>query len=372
MSDPSVLSAPSSFGLISSFIRPRVVKKVAQFLGYPRHSDCSLNIIPSNIAELINSSSCDIVNIHWIGNETISLFDISRIRKPIVLTLHDMWPFCGSEHYVSDDSLAPWRHGYPGPFLRFSPPFLDLDYLSWSLKQAFWPPMQLVSPSKWLADCATESKLMHRRPCSIIPNTLNTAVFRPFLASSAKASLGLPQHCPIILFGCSGSIHDERKGFSHLLHALMLIMPVLPFSLVIFGDIPQPSPPDPVFPVIWLGRIEDDSQLALIYSAADVFVIPSLQEAFGQTASEAQACGLPVVAFRTTGLLDVVEHFVTGFLADPFCSSSLAEGLLWVLSDKDRHRSLSAACRQRAHSLWSYETVADQYIDIFESVLSSI
>ena len=120
-----------------------------------------------------------------------------------------------------------------------------------------------------------------------------------------------------------------------------------------------------------MGHLNDDATLALLYSAADVMMVPSRQEAFGQTGSEAQACGCPVVAFNCTGLQDIVEHRVTGYLATPYDSVDLANGIKWVIENKDRHESLSSAARERALRLWAPEVVIPSYKAIYEDVLAS-
>ncbi len=119
------------------------------------------------------------------------------------------------------------------------------------------------------------------------------------------------------------------------------------------------------------GHLSNDEDLCNLYSAADVMVVPSRQEAFGQTASEAHACGTPVVAFNSTGLKDIIDHKETGFLAEPFDPKSLAEGIQWVVENNARKRKLSKNARQKAELLWSYQTVSNQYKAIYEKVLKN-
>ena len=118
-----------------------------------------------------------------------------------------------------------------------------------------------------------------------------------------------------------------------------------------------------------MGHEQDEVTLALLYNAADVVVLPSRQEAFGQTASEAQACGIPVVAFSYSGLLDVVAHRETGYLARAFDIEDMAEGLNWILNDTDRRGVLGRAARVRAMQLWSPEVVVQQYQAVYRSML---
>ncbi len=100
-------------------------------------------------------------------------------------------------------------------------------------------------------------------------------------------------------------------------------------------------------------------------------IVPSKLEAFGQTASEAHACGTPVVAFGATGLKDIIDHKITGFLVDSFDSISLAKGIDWVLRDDDRGEKLSRNSRQKAEKTWDYGIVANQYITLYEKCINS-
>ena len=140
-------------------------------------------------------------------------------------------------------------------------------------------------------------------------------------------------------------------------------------QLVVFGQRAPQSPPQLGFPVHYAGHLHDDLSLRALYSAADVMVVPSRQEAFGQTASEAHACGTPVVAFNTGGLSDIVDDRVTGALAEPFEPASLAEAIRWVLEDSTRRLALGAAARSRAERLWNPERVAGLYAEVYEKAI---
>jgi glycosyltransferase involved in cell wall biosynthesis len=121
--------------------------------------------------------------------------------------------------------------------------------------------------------------------------------------------------------------------------------------------------------VIDIGRIYDEELLAKLYSAADVFVMPSRQEAFGQVASEAQACGTPVVAFNNSGPIDIVDHLQTGYLAKPFDTFDLATGIVWAIDQKDGGTVLSNQSRERAKELFSPQVAGKKYLDMYSSML---
>src|SRR5680860_414365 len=140
---------------------------------------------------------------------------------------------------------------------------------------------------------------------------------------------------------------------------------------VIFGQGEPQHPLQLGLPLHWMGHLHDDTTIALLYSAADVMVVPSRQEAFGQTASEAQACGCPVVAFNVTGLPDVVEHGTTGYLAEAYSSEDLAKGIAWVLEDAERRAQLGGQARERAVRLWSPEVVVPQYLEVYQAAIDA-
>jgi glycosyltransferase involved in cell wall biosynthesis len=324
----------------------------------------SAAVLHSGWARRINDSSADVIHLHWINHEMMSIEDVANISKPIVWTLHDMWGFCGAEHYSEDFR---WRDGYHNNRPAYESGF-DLNRWVWNRKRKAWKtPMHIVAPSQWLAECARKSKLMQGWPVSVINNALDTEVWRPVDKAHARALFGLPKDVPLLLFGALGGTADPRKGFDLLLAALENLRGKIDeLELVVFGQLAPKELIDFGFPVRYVGRLHDDLTLAILYSAVDVMVVPSRQEAFGQTASEAHACGTPVVAFDSGGLTDIVKHLQTGYLAMPFDPASLAEGIIWVLSDRARHASLSVTSRQRALDRFSYPVVAEQYRKIYE------
>lgn len=332
------------------------------------------NWLPSAWSGELNAADAGVVNLHWVGDETLSIEDIGRIRKPMVWTLHDMWPFCGAEHYTTDDTLARWRAGYSKTNRPASEGGLDLDRMVWRRKCRAWKrPMHIVAPSHWLAGCARESALFKGWPVSVVPNVLDTATFQPLNQHFCRQALGLPDNDKqIILFGALGGGRDPRKGYDLLLDALeRLALRVDPQSVlcVVFG---QSSPQNPCklpFHTRWMGHVQDDATLALLYNAADVMVVPSRQDNLPQTATEPQACGCPVAAFDCTGLRDAVVHRETGYLARAFDVEDMAEGLNWILGDAERRGALRQAARMRAIQLWSPEVVLPQYLSIYRSII---
>lgn len=361
------------FARASAMLRPALGGLVCRMQKNDNVNLHSGNWLPSRWAREINASGADVVNLHWVGMEALSIEDIGRIRKPMVWTLHDMWPFCGMEHYTIDSSDARWRSGYGKSNRSVLSRGPDLDRLSWLRKVKSWKkPMHIVAPSRWLADCARDSAIFRHWFISVIPNALDTETHRPLDRALCRSALGLPPDRKIILFGAMGGGRDPRKGYDLLTDALGTLagsMNASDMMCVVFGQGEPKSPPQLPFPIRWMGHVHDDATLALLYNSADVAVVPSRQENLPQTATEAQSCGCPVVAFNCTGLSDAVVHLETGYLAKAFDVSDMAQGLEWILIDAARQAELGRAARERALRLWAPEVVVPQYLSVYRSAI---
>lgn len=325
-------------------------------------------IMPSRWSERLNASDADVIHLHWVNGEMMSIADIGAIKKPVVWTLHDMWAFCGAEHYTEDHR---WRTGYTASNRPAYESGFDLNRWTSARKRKHWKrPMHIVTPSRWLAACARESELMHDWPITVIPNAIDTDVWQPVDKVLARQLLQLPPDVPLLLFGAMGGAQDPRKGFDLLQAALNHLRGQMSgLELVVFGQLTPKAPVDMGFPVHYTGHLHDDMSLRLLYSAADALVIPSRQDNLPNTGVEAHACGTPVVAFDTCGLPDIVEHEKTGYLAKAFDAEELANGLQWVLSHP-APGFLNENARQKVLNCFEMESIAKQYKTLYEYVLS--
>lgn len=355
-----------------NIIRPtlgRMIMRLQKSNNYNLHSPA---VIPSGLVNAKSLSEVDIINLHWVCGEFLSIEDIGEINKPCVWTMHDMWPFCGAEHLAPVTENARWVQGYTSKNRSSLDKGLDVNRWVWHRKLRAWKrPMQLVAPSRWLADCVMSSSLMREWPVTVIPNVVDTHQFQPWDKDFSRAILGLPREAKLVLFGAMGGISDPNKGWDLLVSAFHQISGLGKIEAVIFGQSQPNTPPDLGMPIHWLGYLNDDVTLSLAYSAADVMIVPSRQENLPQSGTEAQSCGCPVVAFDCTGLRDVVANRETGYLATAYESSDLADGIRWVLEDETRQAHLSSAARARALRLWSPQAVMPQYLRLYESVIKS-
>jgi len=315
----------------------------------------------------LNQAGADVIHLQWVQGEMMSIADIGRLQQPVVWTLHDMWGFCGAEHYTEDFR---WRDGY----LRNNRPShesgFDLNRWTWRRKMKLWRlPMHIVTPSHWLADCVRQSVMMRNWPVSVIHNAIDTEAWRPIDKALARRILRLPTDVPLLLFGAIFGTRAPRKGFDLLRNALDHLRGELPgLELVIVGQLAPRESMNLGFPIHYTGHLHDDVSLNLFYSAADAVIVPSRQDNLPNSGVEALACGTPVVAFNTGGLPDIVEHEKTGYLARPFDTLDLASGIRWVLDGVERRLSLSTESRKAAVARFSYPVIAEQYLQLYKSV----
>lgn len=336
----------------------------------------SFGQVGAGLVEKLNVGDADVLNLHWVSN-ILSVADIGKLKKPIVWTLHDMWAFCGGKHYVSDVAEARFRKGYRSDNRPLGERGPDLNRRTWEAKRRAWARQRfaIVSPSRWLAECARQSILFADAAVHVIPNPLHPMnTWRPIPRDAARIALDLPIDKKLILTSADGGMIDPRKGGDLLRDAVAILMAKHAgnVEMVVFGQGQPDKGNQWPCPVHWLGRVHDDRVLALVYSAADVMVVSSRQDNLPNTAVEAQACGTPVVAFNIGGLPDIITHLETGWLAKAFDAEDLAEGILWVLADGNRWSYLSQKARKQAVVRFSPEVVARQYVGVYQEVLGDV
>lgn len=368
LSDLHIIGLKTNLEILFDRFRSGIGVLVARFIRTRNTDYHSPAIFPTFWSQKLNRSNADIVHLHWIHGEMMSVNDLGSIEKPLVWTLHDMWAFSGAEHY--SEALR-WKEGYSQINRPKNETGFDLNRWNWLRKRKAWrKPIQIVTPSQWLASCVKASALMCNWPVEVIPNPINVDQWNPEDKKQARNKLGLPQDVPLILFGAIGGAADPRKGFDLLQEALhQLSGRINGLELVVFGQSAPTQPVDLGFPVHYLGHLASEADMQMAYSAADALIAPSKQEVFGQTASEAHACGCPAVAFEGTGLADVIEHQKTGYLAKAGNVQDLANGITWVLDSVSKSDTLNLAARKRAIEKFSYPVVAQQYQNIYSKVI---
>lgn len=324
----------------------------------------SFNVRKSNIDKLINKSDADLVIFHWIGNDTISIKEIANINKPIIWRLADMWAICGSRHYIMDNDQR-YITGYNKPKSSAE----DIDAWLWHKKLKYLEHKQItfVCGSQWLSNQVEKSPLYKNRTIHTIPSSIDTEIFKPIDKLIAKQALRLDKR-KVILFGADNATKDSRKGYDLLCDALDTLKEYCPkdqVQIVLFGTKERFTSTIHGFTSQSFGYINDEIFLSLIYSAADVVVVPSKIDNLPFTAIEALACGTPAVGFNIGGVPEIIDHLKNGFIANAFDSKEFAKGIHWVLFESD-YLLLSKNARTKAESEYSVNIQVSRYIDLIK------
>ncbi len=376
-SDPTVIG---SAGITGS---QKVQKGIRQTYEYwplkqyksKRPGAFSPAIYPSNIAAQVEAIDPDIINLHWVAGGLLRPIDLRKFQQTrhrhLVWTLRDMWAFTGGCHYSGNCTAYEESCGQC-PALGSTKPH-DLSHTTWQRKQAVWKDIEItIAPlSNWLADCTRRSALLGHQQIQMISNAVDAQKYRPVDKAIARNLLTLPQDKKLILFGALSPTADPRKGFKHLQAALqhLALQPDhAQYELVIFGTDRPAQDLGLKLPTTFLGRLHDDMTLALAYAAADLFVMPSVQDNFAKTTIEAMACGTPVVGFNATGFKDAVIHQHNGYAATCFDAADLANGITWVLAEEGRLQALSQNARHTVEDKFTLTQQAKHYQQLYDSL----
>ena len=309
----------------------------------------------------------NVVNLHWISRfvDYGSFFNKIPRSTAVVWTLHDMNPFTGGCH--QDDGCGRFIHSCGRCPKLGGQSERDPSRKTWLRKQRIWGQvdanrLHFVSPSRWLADRAKRSQLMERFRVSVIPNAVDTEIYTPQDRLAARVTLGISRTAHVALWA-SDSRSSPRKGFSLLQTAMRCLQGGPQFHLLCVGRGGVPISPE--IPHIDLGTVVDEHMMAAVFNAADVHVVPSLQDNLPNTILESYACGTPVVANRAGGISEIVRSGETGELVDCTDADALAAAIQRVAAGSS---SLSAACREIAISEYALSVQANRYVELYKEM----
>ncbi len=372
--DPDVMDSGSPMGRLWSQITPYLDLLPFALMRNERSSFMSLAWAGTRQLSAFSQLNPDLIHLHWICAGFLRLEDIAKLQKPIVWRLADMWPFAGAEHYVGE--CQRYKQGYFRHNRTSNEKGFDFNQWVWKRKRKAWSKIQnltIVSPSRWLADCARESVLFGECRIEVIPTGQDVSIFRPIPKDTARNILGLPQDKKLIMSGTLGFSHDPRKGSHFFKDALSYLFKNRgkDYEIFFIGDSVSVNSSDLKLKAHYLGRLNDGVSLSLAYSAADVFVAPSVQENLANTVIESMACGTPCVAFQIGGMPDIIKHEHNGYLARPFDPEDLAKGIEWVLESGDYYHQLKEEARSIVQREFSQEIQARRYLELYEDILGT-
>jgi glycosyltransferase involved in cell wall biosynthesis len=314
----------------------------------------------------------DVINLHWVPGFLDYKSFFSRISRgiPLVWTLHDMNAFTGGCHY----DLGCGRYleqcgACPQLGSRHNK---DLSRRTWMRKHSIFSRIEahrlrFVTPSKWLAAEVRRSPLLAKFEVTVIPYGLDLQDFSPRDKAQARYLLGLPPDAKVVLFVAERT-DSPRKGFSVLAQVLNeCTSNIKKLVLVSVGQ----AKPDGTLkaPSMHLGALSNDRFLSIAYSAADIFVIPSLQDNLPNTVMEAMACGVPVVGFGVGGIPDMIRQGKTGLVVDAGDMKAMANAIIHIVNGTEICRSMGVSARETAVKEYSFEMQAGRYADLYSKVL---
>lgn len=332
----------------------------------------------TDITGLREFKEADIIHLHWINQGMLSLKGIRRILdsgKPVVWTMHDLWPLSSICHYA---------HGCPKfqtgchhcQLLPDGGSERDLSTRIWKRKSKAWQTgrISFVTCSRWLGEQARQSGLQKEHTVTSIPNPIDTNVFCRQDPRKARMRLDLPLDKQLVLF-VSQRVTDHRKGMDYFIKAIDSLVQAYPIikekvGIAILGGHSEEFEGQLPLPVYPLGYVSDEKRIIDVYNAVDLYVLPSLEDNLPNTIMEAMACGKPCVGFDIGGIPEMIDHQVNGYVAEYKDADDLARGIHWVL-DEANQEELSRQAVRKVMSNYSQQRVAKKYIEVYQEAIAS-
>lgn len=360
---------------VRKFVWERVVIWINSHFRRERLFSIDIANTGNDITRLPEFKEADLIHLHWINQGMLSLKVIRKILasgKPVVWTMHDMWPCTGICHHARTCTAF---HSECGACpMIYSQKRKDLSTRIFRQKQRLYASggIHFVTCSHWLEGMAKQSALLANQPVSVIPNPISTTLFHPMKQTEARQKLALPTEGKLILFG-SVKLTDKRKGIDYMVEACRLLAKQHPalkeqLALVAVGMHAAELQPLVPFKVHNMGYVREEHQLVEIYNAADLYVIPSLDENLPNTIMEAMACGTPCVGFPTGGIPEMIDHLKNGYLTKEHSAEQLAEGIYTLLTTP-AYESLSHEAVAKVNACYSERSVANQYGQLYAKLL---
>ena len=324
----------------------------------------TLSFFNSNILSQIDKYDPDIINIHWIGNEFISLKQISKIQKPIIWTLHDMWLYSGAEHYTTEQRFI---DGYNKKNRNKDESGFDINRWVWNRKKKYiTKKIKIISTSDWQYQNSKKSFLLKNNDNYKIPLPIDLSIWRPTVKKDARNDLKWSNNKIYFLFGFSDYSRRDIKGLDIALDLFDKFNKVNNGNCIlnIFGDIKKKYLNKENVNV--LGSIKKPSELKRIYSASDLLINPSRLESFGQIALEALACGLPILINKNTGTNDLILCDEMGYVLENESDSNFGTLLEWF--NKNCLANNQKLLHRKIKENFSYDVIATKYKSLIDEI----
>lgn len=371
----TVVALRQSWWLIAKFVWERVVIWKANRFKKNQLFAVDIANTGTDITMLPEFQQADVIHLHWINQGMLSLKDLEKILvsgKPVVWTMHDMWPCTGICHHARECNHYQ-QECHHCPFIYKGGGKRDISYHIFHQKLALYKQYHItfVACSHWLEERAKRSALLVDQTVISIPNPINTNLFKPHNPQEARAKCKLPQEIKLMLFG-SVKITDKRKGIDYLIESCKLLAEKYPrlkeeLGVVVFGNHSQQLEHMLPFKVYPLNFVSNEHELVDIYNAVDLFVTPSLEENLPNTIMEAMACGTPCVGFQVGGIPEMIDHLHNGYVAQYKSAKDFANGIYWVLSEPE-YDTLCEQAQRKVINNYSENAIAKKYIHLYNQI----
>ncbi len=328
----------------------------------------------TDITLLPEFTQSDVIHLHWINQGMLSLKNLEKIvnsGKPVIWTMHDLWPCTGICHY-SRGCENYLEHCRNCSYL-FKSGKKDLSYRVFKKKKDIYQSSNItfVACSQWLENEAKKSKLLSGQMVTNIPNPINTNLFKPGNKEDARKRLVLPKDKKLLLFGAL-KITDKRKGIDYFVESCNLLAEQYPqmkdeLGVVVFGNQSSYLQELIPFPVYSQSYVTTEKELVSIYNAVDLFLIPSLEDNLPNTIMEAMACGVPCIGFNVGGIPEMIDHLHNGYVAKYKSSEDFANGIYWALNESE-YKALSEEAHRKVITNYSESVIAKRYISLYNKV----
>jgi len=333
----------------------------------------SHNLVPMGLTKFINNLDADIIQFHWMGANTISIFEMAAIKKPVFWKLPDMWPFCGMTHYNLPNQPDRYKKKYTKKNKFFLNKAYDTDRLVWMIKYLTWRKFKpyFIGPSKWITNCVNSSYLFNKSEARHILNPLDINQFKLLDKNKCRDKYGVNKNQKVIMLSALNVLNDKRKGVHHLINALNdrdVLNQTDNIICIIVGAKNNDNQVINDIPVRYIETTNNPLKLAEYLNIADVFVLPAEMDNLPNVIKEATACGVMCVGFNIGGMPDMIEHLETGYLAKPFDSHDLAKGIDWCINNASKDKSQKirkmAVCKHSEEIV--FDKVKKYYLDILK------
>ena len=338
----------------------KIIKKTLLIIYNLKYDNTiNFNLFNSHLLDKINKSNFNIINLHWLGNDTLSLNDVNRINKKVIITLHDMWPYTAVEHYMeTEEYLKKYTVNSKNKTNIF------IDKIFQNKVKNFKNISNVICASRWQKKMVEKSLIFKQAKKHLIPLPLYFDYWKPIEKKKAKKKLNISNDYYSLFLPLSSRFASKRKGLDLLIKSLNKINNIK--IILITTNYKKINFKNKNIHHINFKNSNSNKDLIRIYSATDLFLMPSRYESFGQTLLEAQACNCPAIVFKKTGCEDLIINKTNGYKAEYLNVNDLVKGISWCY--KKFKNKKNTQIRKIAIKNFSNHVVLKKYKNFFEKL----